>query len=339
MAFAFVMLLLVLFSISNGRNLASDSHKDIFAYTVKVRNAVEGLDVIFERAEVNVNMMVDSISNSYDANKQQDKAYNLRFIQGIDGLLKSVLSNSPSIDGSWFQINADLPFSAEAYNWYSIDENQLIDVKDLFAGTPTTSRKVTPEDDPYYFNAVENKKPVWSDIYTDADTKEAMLTISAPIYKEAVLVGVVGIDISTKNIQQILNQMQTILGDSELYLLDKKNKVMLTQSDSDSKNKDYKFLNLFKYNNEGPIEYNDNLTKKTAVMFTLSNGYKIVISIKNDTLYADTNQTSTINYGLFILLIISTLIAFANQFKINKLSEELEFLDKNLESKSAKEEN
>ena len=332
------MLILVLFSILNGRTLASNTHQNIFSYTVKVRNAVEGLDVIFERAEVNVNVMVDSISNSYDASKQQDKAYNIKFIKGINGLVKSVLSNSPGVDGSWFQINADLPFSAEAYNWYEFKENQFVNVKDQFVGTSSMNRKITPEDDPYYFNAVYNRKPTWSDIYTDPDTKNAMVTISAPIDKDGALVGVVGIDISINNIQQIINQMRTILGDCELYLLDKNNKVILTQSDSNSKKENYQFLSLFKYNNEGPIEYKDNLTKKTAVMFTLSNGYKIVISIKDNTLYADTNQMSTINYGLFILLVLSTLIAFANQLKINKLNEELEFFDKNLDTKPTQEE-
>ncbi len=42
--------------------------------------------------------------------------------------------------------------------------------------------------------------------YTDADTKDAMMTISAPIYKEGIIVGVVGIDISINNLQQVLKK-------------------------------------------------------------------------------------------------------------------------------------
>ncbi len=70
----------LLFFIINNINTVAKSDQLIFSYTVKVRNAVEEIDKVFERAEVNVNVMVDSIANSYDVNKQTDKAYNLHFI-------------------------------------------------------------------------------------------------------------------------------------------------------------------------------------------------------------------------------------------------------------------
>lgn len=314
--FIFVLLIWLLFSINNNINIASEENLNIFSYTVKVRDTVEELDKVFERAEVNVSVMADSISNSYDASKQQDKTYNMHFIEGINGLVQSVLLNSPNVNGSWFQINADLPFSSSAYNWYEFRENQLIDVKGLFAGTPSVDRKITPGDDPYYFNAVTNQKPIWSDIYTDADTKESMMTISAPIYKDGTLVGVVGIDVYTDKLQQILKDMQSTLGSSELYLLDKKNKVILSQlkSHSNSTEDEYKFLNLFKKNKKGPIEYNDGGVRKTAIKFTLSNDYKIIIALENKTLFNDTNRLSYMLYITFSLLVISILIIFANYF-------------------------
>lgn len=311
--------------ISISINGMSRSNQNIFAYTVQVRDTVEQLDKIFERAEVNVNVMVDSISNSYDASRQQDRAYNIHFIDGINGLIKSVLSNSPSVDGSWFQINADLPFSAQAYNWYEFKEDQFIDVKSQFAGTLSMDRKITPEDDPYYFNAIATQKPVWSDIYKDADTKEAMITISTPIYKEGTLVGVVGIDISIKNLQQILEYMQAALGKSELYLLDKKNKVILSQTTSNPyAPKDYcPSLDLFNENKEGPVEYYDHLVKKTAIKLTLSNDYNIIIAIENKVLFTETHQIIPIIYILFALLIISTVTAFVNHFKIIDLNQSI----------------
>lgn len=317
------LLVTLLFAIINSIRMDGKTDQDLFAYTVKVRDAVEEIDKIFERAEVNVNVMVDSISNSYDASKQQDKAYNLHFIENIDGLIKSVLSNSPSVDGSWFQINADLPYAASAYNWYEFSDSQFINIKDQFEDSPTMNRKITPEDDPYYFDAISTQKPVWSAIYTDADTQKKMMTISAPIYKDGSLVGVVGIDISTDNLQQALEYMQSIVTDSELYLLDKRNNVILSQPNIGSKfqNNKYTFLDAFKENKEGPIEYYDSLTKKTAIMLTLSNDYQLVIAIKNKDLFNHSHQIYYLVSILFILLIISTVMTFLSQIKLNKIAE------------------
>jgi len=329
---AIIIAFSTLFFIINSGNTVSKTDQDIFAYTVKIRTAVEELDKIFERAEINVNVMADSISNSYDIREQQDKAYNLKFIAGINGLVESVLSNSPSVDGSWFQINADLPFSSEAYNWFTFKEDQFVNVRDQFEGTALMNRQITPEDDPYYYSAVSNKKPTWSDVYTDPDTKQSMLTISAPVYKEGSLVGVVGIDINVESIKQILGQMQTILGNSELYLLDKKDKVILTQLYPNSRTDNYEFLKLFKNNDNGTVEYNDHQTKKTALLFSLSNGYKIAISIPNKGSSDETKHAPIATYVLLVLLVlltISTTLAVANQLKINKLTEELEFFNKN----------
>lgn len=317
LALALILIIGLLFFLYRNIDMVSKSNQDIFAYSVKVRNTVESLDKVFERAEVNVNVMADSISNSYNINKQQDKAYNLQYVEGINGLIKSVLSNSPGVDGSWFQLNADLPFSGYAYNWYEFKDNQFVDIKGQFEGTPSIDRKITPEDDPYYFEAVMNQKPCWSDIYTDADTKQSMTTISAPIYKEGVLVGVVGIDISVDNLQQILKDMQSVLGESELYLLDKKGKVILSQLPSAYPVKDnYVFLSLFNGNFEGPAEYYEGIVKKTAIKLTLSNDYKIVISIKNNVLYRGTAPIINVIYILFGLLIILAIIMFINYLEI-----------------------
>lgn len=331
---ALVLLAGLFFYINNIINFASEENQYIFSYTVKVRDSIEELDKIFERAEVNVNVMGDSISNSYNSSKQQNEAYNLSFIEGINGLIKSVLSNSPGVDGAWFQLNADLPFSAYAYNWYEFKDNQFIDVKDQFEGTPSKDRKITPEDDPYYFEAINSQKPVWSSIYTDADTKDSMMTISSPIYKDGKLVGVVGIDISVDNLQQQLKNMQSILGKSELYLLDKENNVILSQlaSNSNITKVDFPFLSLFNKNKTGPVEYYQNMTKKTAIKLTLSNDYKIIIAIKNKILFSDAKQIANLINILFILLVLAVAALFVYQFKIMLINQSHKIVDEEVDA-------
>ena len=318
--FGIVFMTGLLFLINSTVGPTSDVNQNVFAYTVKVRDTVENLDKILERAELNISVMGDSISYSYDASKQQSEAYNLKFIEGVNGLVKSVLANSPGVDGAWFQLNADLPFSAHAYNWYEFKDNQFINVKDQFEDSSSKARKITPDDDPYYFNAVSNQKPVWSDIYTDADTKKSMMTISSPIYKDGTLVGVVGIDISMDKVQEVLREMQAVIGDSELYLLDRKNKVILTElSYKHKSSKDNPLiLNLFGKNQRGPIEYYDNFIKKTAINLVLSNGYKIVIAIDNRVLFGEVNHLVDLIYALYGLLVALIILAFAASLRLTK---------------------
>lgn len=304
-------------------NTASETSKDVFAYIVKVRDSVEEVDRIFESAETNVNVLADSISNSYDSSKQQDEKYNFQYIKSIDGLVKSVSGHSPGIDGSWFQLNADLPFSVHAYNWYQFKDDQFINVKDQFGGTPSMDRKITPDDDPYYFDAVSNQKPTWSDVYVDPDTKEAMMTISAPIYKDGKLVGVVGIDISMDTLQQVLKNTQVILYNSDLFLLDKQNKVIISQliDNSNPTEANYKFLDLFKGKVNESVEYYDKFTKKAAVLMILSNKCKLVITFTDKILFTSLNTIFRIIYGLLILLFISIVVALINYNKISRLTE------------------
>lgn len=327
LGFSLVLQIILLIFIANSFNVWSETSQDAFAYTVKVRDTVEQLDKIFERAEVNVNVMVDSISNSYNVNRQQDKKYNLGFVNNLDGLLKSVLSNSPGVNGSWFQLNIELPFPGESYNWYEFKEDQFIDIKNQFVATP--SREINPDDDPYYFDAINNRSLIWSDIYKDADTKETMMTISAPVYKNSLLVGVVGIDISIENLQQALKSMQLVLGDSDLYLLDKKKNVILSQisSDPDVSSTSCPFLGLFRGREEGPIEYSDHSTKKTAIKLKLSNDYELIIAINNKALFGKVTPFINIIYILLVLAFILTAIPFLNQFEIKIMKKTAQIKD------------
>lgn len=293
----------------DGVSKAHFVNKNLFAYAVKVRNSIEEVDKIIERAEINVNMMSDSIASSYDISKQKDKNYNINYIRQTDGLMQSALSNSPGIDGTWFLLNSELPFSANAYNWYAFKDNQFINLRNEFEGNSSTSgRKITPEDDPYYFGALGKRDVTWSDLYTDPDTKDQMITLSKPIYKNGALVGVVGIDISIDNILQAIQKIQFILSDSEIYLLNDKNKIIASL---DLNNKPIEMseqlrAKISKINEDGLFEYNHD--KKTGIILTLSNKYRIIIGLDSKIIYGNIDQLIAIICILLILLILSIVI-------------------------------
>lgn len=319
--FSLLSLILVgfLLFIIESIQVTSSTNKNTFTYTIKIRDSIKEIDKVFNHAEVNVNILTDSIANSYDINKQNNKQYNMVYIKGIGGLVKSVLANSPGVNGAWFQLNADLPFSANAYNWYGFRDDQFIDLKSQFEEDPSTSRQITPEEDPYYFGALNNQKTTWSDIYTDPDSKVKMITISQPVYINGALVGVGGLDISVDNLKQILINMQSIFPNSELFLTDKDNKILLSQLLNDTKDEDKKepFEDLLRQNQnrDEMIEYEDNGVDKTAIVLALSNKYNLVITFEDKSILVGFNNLLNTIYFIFIILFVLILMAFFVDFK------------------------
>lgn len=311
---SFLILIFGLFYIINTVKNVSSVSTDIFATSVRVRTASEDIDKIFERAEVNTTLLSETIYNLYDVSQQQNKDYNYKFIKNLDGLVKSVLANSPGADGAWFQINANLPFSVQAYSWYGIRDNAFINIKEELAHDTSEERKITPENDPYYFNAVLSQGAVWSGVYTDADTQDSMITISAPITKDGVLIGVAGIDISMKTLLDSLTSMQLILGESELFLFNDKDKLILSKlyNQPDNVNKNFNYLYLLKQHMYESIGYYDGITKKTAIMLTLTNKYNLVITFVDGEFISNLNNLVRIVYILYALVIILILSKFVH---------------------------
>lgn len=316
---AFLVIICCLFFIMNVAGKAALVSSDVYSNAIKVRNSSELIDMIFERAEVNVNLIAEVISNSYDISKQQNKDYNLAYIKNIDGVIKSALGNSQGANGVWFQINADLPFSLYAYNWYGIKDDDFINIKDEIATGAEPERKLTPENDPYYFNAITSQGAVWSDVYIDADTQTPMITISIPVNKDSVLIGVAGIDISIETLQDILSSMQPILGNCELYLINDKDSLIASKLyyDSDDNKIVYPYLSLLKSHKYEPVSYFDGLQKKAAIMLKLSNNYNLIIVFEDNEYVEALSRLINTVYILFALVIILVLSKFVHiNFKI-----------------------
>lgn len=311
----------------NSINIVSQTNRDNFAYTINIRNAAEEIDKIVERAEVNVNSVVDTISQTYDANKINDLSYNKKYIEIIDPIVKSGLINSPGVNGAWFQLNIDIPFSNIIYVWHGYDNGKLVRFRQY------NDRRLTPENDAYYFEAVKNKRVIWSDVYTDSDNGVKMMSICAPVYKNNFLIGVVGIDISIENLQEALKNMQNVFEDSEVFLLDYRNNVISSQySPKENDTNDAQiFIPLFNSaqsnsakTQEKFVEYDDSGVHKTAVMLGLSNKYNIVITFPNEKVFKGFSQLFGAIYLVFLILTVLAIFAYLNKKNLLSINKDLE---------------
>lgn len=307
----FFLFIYLLFFVYESIKLTSMNTQSGFIYTIKINSTIGEIDKILERSEVNLGVLADSIANTYDINQQQDEKYNFDYIQKLNGLVKAVLANSPGVNGVWFQLNASLPFAVNAYNWYEFKDNQFINLKEQFETDSLREREITPEDDPYYFDAVANEKTTWSDVYIDPDTKTSMITVSMPLYSDRKLIGVVGIDISTDNLKEALENMQVTLYNSELFLLDKNNNIIVYKLlYSDILRKNYPFFKLLKKNEPSNrlLEYMENGSVKTAIMLVLSNQDKLIITFNDTNLFPGLDKLFKTAYFIAITLFILILM-------------------------------
>lgn len=316
---ALLLLLGLLFFIKCSLNIISETSKNNFAYTARVKDSVEEVDKIVESAQLNINLFSDFVELSYQAGKLYNEDYNKKYLIDVDMLVKSMLVNSSGVDGSWFQLNADVPSSGDAFVWYGIKNDRVVNLKNKIS-VEARKRKLNPKDDPYYFEALKHKGINWSNIYIDNDIHVPMITISKPIYIDNTLIGVVGIDISINSLGQAMINMQKNFDGSEIYLLNEKNEILISKSANKItlfKNPNIlNVLNIKNNNNADMIEYSDKGISKTAIFLNLSNKYHILITFANLLIYKGYDQLFKTIYFIFIILVILTVCLLINRHKI-----------------------
>lgn len=311
--------------IANCIKLVNESNTNNFAYTVKVRNTSEEIDKITQKAEINVTTIRNIIKETYDINRLYDKKYNIEYVKNVDILIKSILKNTPGVNGAWYQCNIDLPFYNDAYSWYVLENGKIVNYRDKLIHAP--DRIMTPENDSYYFEAIKRNIITWSDVYTDPDSKIKMITISKAVFKNNKLIGVVGIDISAADLQLALWNMQNVVHNSEIYLVDRNDRIILYQLPPNEKYipKDHYFSKLFTRTKiEELAQYSENGIKKTAIQLVLSNKYSIVMVFRDSELFSNFNILFKTLYAIFIVMVILAFVAIKNKRKMLKMNKILE---------------
>lgn len=323
-----LLLIELLLFVLNSIQIVSETNKTNFEYTIKIRSTIEEIDKIVERAEVNLNLMTQVIRGNYDITKINDEKTNIEYLKRIDVLVKSALLNSPGVDGAWYQPNIEYSYAMQNYIWYTLKKGKIINLKAILEKENPNIRKLTPETDPYYFEAIQEKKRIWSDIYEDPDTKIPMITISQPVYKNDILIGVAGIDISFENLQQALKNMQSVFPGSEIFLLDKNKDIIVSQLlnyQSVAKNNKL-FKNLFYgiHTSDTMAEFIDNGVSKTAIILELSNKYYIVITFPEIVVLNGFERLFNTIYLIFAIMGALAILAIINRSKIININKKLE---------------
>lgn len=319
--FVFVLLLGILFFIMDSFAVVSETNANNLAYAVKTRDSLEEIDKIFDEAESNLDLLSQAIFISYDTSQIKNDDYNLKYIKSIDEASIDILRRAPIEDGIWFQLNTDLPFSNKINLWYRYKDGKIINER--------TDRQLTPQDDPYYFEAIKAQKMVWAPVYTDTDTKVPMLSVVEPIYKNGVLIGVAGVDTSILNMQKALKNIKNQFKGSDVFLVDKNKNIIVSALNDESKilNYNYVFTGLYEQkakNEHAMIQFIDDGQSKTAIMLAVSEIYNVIITFPNSEIFLGFARLFKTFGLIFSLMTALAVMAVLNKKKILKTNQILQ---------------
>ncbi|MDD3014323.1 MAG: response regulator [Candidatus Gastranaerophilales bacterium] len=182
---------------------------------------------------------------------------------------------------------------------------------------------IEQEDSPWYFLPVAAKKGLWSEPYKDPDLKKDMITYSVPVYRNQMLIGVAGMDITLDELNKILKSIK-IYKTTDAFIVDSNYNFIagdLFEVGSNllkERNGFYKFLKVSSDKKEGFVEYKDNGTQKIISYITLPNGFILIIRVPISEILAEmNNMTYLMIFAIIFIIFSATFAAFRIGEKIS----------------------
>lgn len=172
----------------------------------------------------------------------------------------------------------------------------------------------TNEDMNWYYKPIQAHKGVWLDPYVDPDLKVTMISYAVPMYKNNILVGVVGMDIDFSYFNKTVSETK-IYDTGYASLFDEEYNVLasptlkqgdnLSQIDSGS-------LKLItedmSKNSSNVVKYKYNGENKILSYAHLSNGDILTINVLEKEVLKEQNQLSVVSASIAILAMIICII-------------------------------
>ncbi|HON56639.1 MAG TPA: ATP-binding protein, partial [bacterium] len=282
-------------------------------------SALNSIDEILEDIIKNVTIYQKIIVHHFHPQTLQFSKKNYdAVIDTIDFYTQFFLEKTLWAQGVWFQINPDLAERSNMFcSWYLWQDTQI--VKQLNA-----PRELNPIEDPYYFLPIKEGKGVWSNVYIDPYIKQEMITYSAPIYSDSILLGVAGIDVTLEKLNNIIRKTTENFKLSYFFVIDN-NFNIIAQSDKNADTaqiqetiqilkKSVPPSNLIRLNDCYYFELVEHGQTKLGVFSKISDHFNFIATIPYTIAY---KEFYLLFYSL-IFIFIFVLIAFFSAFYSRK---------------------
>lgn len=151
----------------------------------------------------------------------------------------------------------------------------------------------------WYYIPVENKKPTWMSPYLNENLQVYMVSYVIPLYKDGISVGIVGMDIDFRQIQDIVDKTG-MYETGYAFLTDEENRIMYHKTlpvneKLDDINKDGKLDGLCAAlgtsgTQEELVSYEYEGTEKRMAFMSLRNGMRLVLTAPQSEINASENR-------------------------------------------------
>lgn len=224
-----IIILSGFFAIHKHRKISDEIKSTLTNEASLIYNAANSLS----KKETSVDDMVNFLREKFISGNYSSNDYSMnQYLDIADAYLNSMVSADKSIQGAWLSTNPDLFMKLEnkiiTLQNYSYTAWYYKDVNGEVIKGPRDNKRITPEDDPYYFEAVRLKGMILTDIYTDPHLKIDMVSIASPFYdNDGLLIGVAGIDITKDDLTEAFKDIKKASDSSQVYIFDSEGKYVV----------------------------------------------------------------------------------------------------------------
>ena len=242
------------------------------------------------------------------------------FEKDMDFVIKQVAQTSEGVQGVYFTINPELGWAGKVHEIWYVDEG----------GDGTFERRDSDQDGSYiewftpdnedmawYYEAIEEGKSSWSDPYEEVALNNlSVVSHITPVYKDGVLLGVMGMDIKVNNLKDTIENIK-VYDTGYAFLLNSKFDVLIHPSFNEKDN--FKTVHNgaleciteeMEKNNSGFIEYEFEGEDKILGFSHLYNGWIVAMAPPANEIFAPVKSFTVLLAILIVLgIIISCIVA------------------------------
>lgn len=297
--------------------ITGEAQKSVLA---TVSGQANKIDSILQQVELATENLAGFTTETFNLNRVADSSYLTAYQSMLSPVVKNVGEAIDSNMSNYVYLN---PLKTHGLYgvWYADDENGVLKAQplgDISDFVPTNA------DMAWFYDPIKASKGVWSSLSFDSELKLYSVTYSMPVYKNNVLLGVAGMDISFANLKKIVEDLR-LYSTGSAFLTNSKFEVIaskefkMNESLADAGKGKYKFLiDSVKGKNAGVIEKDG----QTIAFSTLSNGFVLFVRVPSAELLQGLNIVLffIVVAGVLVTVVIAVFLANLISGPIEKLT-------------------
>jgi Methyl-accepting chemotaxis protein len=298
-------------SILVGKTLINKEAMDKLVY---MSQSISGdLNKKFEIPQNKVEYLSYNVINTFNTEQlKSDPKYIEKYKNSLASTIKNYSEGSKSYLSMYFFFNPDL--TGEVADVYLADTK---DTGNFERQSELTKEKYDSNNKnmQWYYETIKQKNGKWSIPYTSSIINSDIITYSKPIFKDNVLIGVVGVDLKFSDIKNLINDIKVYTtGYASLYN-DKYDYLVhpdFTYKDNLATVKNGVYKDIYeqmKANQAGVIKYKSKNGQNKLLAYTkLSNGWVLTVAPPIDEVLSGINKLTIIISTIIIIGIILSII-------------------------------